>query len=162
MTQINQGYYRVIELPTLFPSGRVAEEKTRYTSVATVIMHPVSRGHVHIQSSNPNDRPNVDAAYFKSPADLETAKNGIEYIFKLTETDAFKRLVLENVTKNEIESDKDSKDPLGDYCKRFLSTSFHYVGTASMLPKEKDGVVDPNLKVYGTSNLRVVSSTPRW
>lgn len=27
--------------------------------------------------------------------------------------------------------------------------------SCSMLPREKDGVVDPNLKVYGTKNLRV-------
>ena len=29
-------------------------------------------------------------------------------------------------------------------------------GSASMLPKELGGVVDPQLKVYGTKNIRVV------
>jgi len=29
-------------------------------------------------------------------------------------------------------------------------------GTAAMLPREEGGVVDANLKVYGTANVRVV------
>lgn len=38
-----------------------------------------------------------------------------------------------------------------------LSTHFFIdsLGTCSMLPREKQGVVDPELKVYGTKNLRI-------
>ena len=35
-------------------------------------------------------------------------------------------------------------------------TSIDTIGTASMLPREKNGVVDSHLKVYGTRNIRVV------
>lgn len=35
----------------------------------------------------------------------------------------------------------------------------HLVGTASMLPKELGGVVDANLLVYGTENVRVVDAS---
>lgn len=31
--------------------------------------------------------------------------------------------------------------------------------SASMLPRESGGVVDPNCKVYGTANLRVVDAS---
>jgi choline dehydrogenase-like flavoprotein len=34
---------------------------------------------------------------------------------------------------------------------------YHPIGTAAMLPRSDGGVVDSSLKVYGTSNLRVVS-----
>lgn len=42
----------------------------------------------------------------------------------------------------------------------FLDRSnFHPVGTASMLPREKGGVVDADLKVYGTENVRVIDAS---
>ncbi|KAI0316052.1 hypothetical protein OF83DRAFT_1084533 [Amylostereum chailletii] len=36
------------------------------------------------------------------------------------------------------------------------NTTYHTVGSCSMLPREDGGVVDTRLKVYGTSNIRVV------
>lgn len=35
----------------------------------------------------------------------------------------------------------------------------HYTGTCSMLPREMGGVVDPQLRVYGTANLRVCDAS---
>ncbi len=45
-----------------------------------------------------------------------------------------------------------------EHIKNSCSCVFHPVGTASMLPREDGGVVDPQLRVYGTANLRVVSA----
>ena len=38
-------------------------------------------------------------------------------------------------------------------------SNFHPVGTAAMMPREKGGVVDSSLKVYGTRNVRVVDAS---
>jgi len=38
-------------------------------------------------------------------------------------------------------------------------SNFHPISTAAMMPKEIGGVVDTSLKVYGTSNVRVVDAS---
>ena len=49
------------------------------------------------------------------------------------------------------------REGLKEYVKANCGTVFHPVGTAAMMPRELGGVVDAQLRVYGTSNLRVVS-----
>ncbi|KAL7655405.1 hypothetical protein ACMYSQ_007359 [Aspergillus niger] len=45
------------------------------------------------------------------------------------------------------------------YLRDTATTSYHLSGTAAMLPQEKGGVVDENLRVYGTTNLRVCDAS---
>ena len=45
---------------------------------------------------------------------------------------------------------------MNDILNRGIGTEYHYSGTAAMLPLELGGVVDSELRVYGTSNLRIV------
>ena len=36
-----------------------------------------------------------------------------------------------------------------------MTTVHHVIGSTSMLPRDKGGVVNPQLRVYGTQNIRV-------
>ncbi|KAF8887052.1 GMC oxidoreductase-domain-containing protein [Mucidula mucida] len=49
-----------------------------------------------------------------------------------------------------------TEDQWIQYVKEGVNAGYHSIGSASMMPQEKNGVVDASLKVYGTRNVRVV------
>jgi choline dehydrogenase-like flavoprotein len=55
--------------------------------------------------------------------------------------------------------DLSNLDHAKEVVKERLYTCFHPAGSCAMLPKEMGGVVDSELKVYGTKNLRVVDAS---
>ncbi|KAI0045945.1 GMC oxidoreductase [Auriscalpium vulgare] len=52
--------------------------------------------------------------------------------------------------------DVQTDEQLTAWLKKNMNTIYHTVGSCAMLPRAKGGVVDPQLKVYGTANVRVV------
>ena len=52
----------------------------------------------------------------------------------------------------DIRSDAD----ISLWLKKYLTTVHHTSSTCSMLPRDKGGVIDPELRVYGTRGLRVI------
>jgi choline dehydrogenase-like flavoprotein len=65
---------------------------------------------------------------------------------------------LVTITKAEIRpgSEVQTDEEIEAFIRETGRTVFHPVGTAAMLPREDGGVVDADLKVYGTANVRVV------
>lgn len=45
-------------------------------------------------------------------------------------------------------------DEYKEFVKDFCGTTYHPIGTCSMLPQQDGGVVDQDLLVYGTENVR--------
>jgi nitrate reductase alpha subunit len=50
-------------------------------------------------------------------------------------------------------------DALAAHVKTTVGTEYHPMSSCSMLPKDKGGVVDTRLVVYGTSNVRVADAS---
>ncbi|KAG6909079.1 hypothetical protein DXG01_002060 [Tephrocybe rancida] len=129
-------------LPLLFSTTLKPEAGKTYMSLLAFHVHPLSRGTIHSKSNDPQDDPNIDPRYFEKDSDMDLLVQGIKYIRSIAETEPTKSAYV----GKELEpgpkciSDEDIRDGLG---------------TCSMLPREKQGVVDPNLKVYGTKNLRI-------
>lgn len=138
------------------PYAPPAEPGKRYTSLFCALMHPLSRGTVHITSADPLAPPAIDPNYFVNEADLDLVVHAVEYALKVYRTEPLSR----HVTKQIIPSPDvvaKGREGLREYVKENCGPVYHPVGTAAMLPLEDGGVVDASLKVYGTSNLRVVS-----
>jgi choline dehydrogenase-like flavoprotein len=45
------------------------------------------------------------------------------------------------------------------FLKRTATTNYHPCGTCAMIPEKDGGVVDTKLRVYGTTNVRVVDAS---
>ncbi|KAI9060841.1 GMC oxidoreductase [Trametes sanguinea] len=134
------------------------ETGARYSSMVSSIMHSLSRGTVHITSPDPTAYPAIDPNYFSKPVDLDmllaVLKFALEKVYRTAPlSDVVRRQVAP--TLEECASDESLQEYIRDNC----SCVFHPVGTAAMMPREDGGVVDPQLRVYGTANVRVVDAS---
>jgi choline dehydrogenase-like flavoprotein len=133
------------------PAGTPAPNKT-YTTFAAPQQHSLSRGSVHINTSSASDHPVISPEYYSVPFDLKLAVAGVSYLRKIAATSLYAPLFATETLPGEGAD-------LQQYVLTHFGTEFHPVGTASMLPKTEGGVVDSSLKVYGTSNVRVVDAS---
>jgi choline dehydrogenase-like flavoprotein len=120
------------------------------------LMHPFSRGSVHITSSNISAPPLIDPKYLSSPTDQAAHVMLSKYLRKIANT-----APLKDVWSAEFEpgASVQTDAQWEAYSRTSVSTFYHPVGTCAMLPEKEGGVVSPELKVYGTKGLRVVDAS---
>ncbi|TXT11199.1 hypothetical protein VHUM_01950 [Vanrija humicola] len=123
--------------------------------IQVAVQHGYTRGTAFISSADPFAAPLIDPAYFAVEADLALAHSGFEFVRKLAATQPLAGVL----TGESTPGANVTGDALTAYIKNTAGTEFHPMGTASMLPRDDGGVVDTNLIVYGTSNVRVLDSS---
>ncbi|KAH8424843.1 GMC family oxidoreductase [Aspergillus melleus] len=130
-----------------------------YLSMGVIQSMPFSRGRVHIASSDPNDKPIVNPRYFSHPADLEIMARNLQDVEKLHKVEPLAKFLKPDGRRNHRDAFLTDLDSAKKYLRDTATTTYHSSGTAAMLPREKGGVVDDQLRVYGTSNLRVCDAS---
>lgn len=127
----------------------------KYYTILSALNALFSRGTIHVTTSDPNEQPAMDPHYFEQEIDLKMLLELVKFGRKVARTaplkDYFDEVPFELNPGSGYATDQD----MSEYLKSNIGTTFHTVGSASMLPRKKGGVVDTNLKVYGTKNLRV-------
>ncbi|XP_076902624.1 protein HOTHEAD-like [Bidens hawaiensis] len=130
------------------------------------IMGPLSRGHLELRSTNPNDNPAVTFNYFKDPGDLEKCVEGIKLIEKVIESRTFSRFryhhlpvsSLLNMTANSpvnlLPKHANASRSLEQFCRDTVTTIWHYHGGCQV-----DQVVDHDYKVIGVDSLQVIDGS---
>lgn len=122
---------------------------------------PFSRGRIHISSSDASTHAaNIDPNYFLLPYDVEQQIGTA----KMSRAAGSARGLGPYIT-SETQPGLATVPAEGthaqwtDWVKSSYRSNFHYISTAAMMSKELGGVVDTDLKVYGTANVRVVDAS---
>ncbi|PIL27210.1 hypothetical protein GSI_10354 [Ganoderma sinense ZZ0214-1] len=121
-------------------------------ALCPILSHPFSRGSIHATTNDPCVEPAIDPNYFGEQIDLEVLLDGAKFILKVADSAPWKEVAERQLLPGPAGATDES---LRDFVRKNISTSWHACGTCSMLPRDKGGVVDASLKVYGTQNIRV-------
>ncbi|RDH28695.1 aryl-alcohol dehydrogenase [Aspergillus welwitschiae] len=129
-------------------------------TLGVMLSQPLSRGSVYITSNNPGTPPIIDPGYLSNPLDLEVIARHLLGVKNLAESPQLGELLEQPLKFRDLAADfQGDLDAAKKYARDNLVSMWHFVGTCSMLPREKDGVVDSNLKVHGIEGLRVVDAS---
>jgi len=132
----------------------------KFVTLVAVMSQPLSRGSVHIQSSDASAKPAIDPKFLDHPLDLEVFARQMQSLEAIAEAEPFKSSILkEGGRRWDPRSDCKNLDNAKTLVKASSISMWHPTSTCSMLPQEMGGVVDDKLIVYGTSNLRVVDAS---
>lgn len=129
------------------------------TSGIVIDLHPLSRGTVNIDVSDPaNKEPKVDYRALSNPLDAVIMADLLRFTRKYyLDNPATKDF---NARENDPGASVQSDEEWRAYLEEMMSPSeFHPAGTCAMMPKELGGVVDEELRVYGIKGLRVVDAS---
>ena len=130
-----------------------------FSTLSAILEHPFSRGSVHITSSDPAVYPIVNPNYLGEAVDLEIFADALLQLQTVARTEPMASLFKRKGTVYMPGFHELNETNVRAHVKNTLVSEYHPCSTCSMLPRHKGGVVDERLKVYGTSNLRVVDAS---
>ena len=118
-------------------------------------LRPESRGHVHITSPDALSHPEIQPNYLSTEGDRIVAANAIRKTREIMGQSALAPYLPEEFKPG---ARYQSEEELVEGVSQIASTIFHPVGTARM-GIDENAVVDPQLRVNGVTNLRVVDAS---
>ena len=148
-------------LPATIDAAKLAEqgvmelEQAPGLTIAPCQVRPESRGWIRIKSADAAVYPSIQPNYLSDPLDREVVVAGLRWARKIASQPALRPYVQSELLPGEsAASDAD----LLDFARNNGGTIYHPVGTCQMGHGPR-AVVDPQLRVHGVENLRVIDAS---
>lgn len=165
-------------IATSFPGEPGSVPVGQYYTVSVFTVYPYSRGHIHITGPDVGDRLDFETGYFSDPHDIDIKKHTWMYKKQreiVRRMDTYRGEVgaahppfsagskaacieLDNgplTDVQDIEYTAEDDAILEQWLRENVGTTWHSLGTCKMAPREKMGVVEANLGVYGVEGLKI-------
>jgi choline dehydrogenase len=121
---------------------------------------PFSRGSVHLSSANDINTPAINPRFLSVDFDLAVQVAVGRLATKFWTTAPISAVIEARVDPNStILPDNATDAQWEDFTRSSLISNSHSLGTAAMMKREWGGVVDSQMRVYGTGNVRVVDAS---
>lgn len=127
--------------------------------LSCMLAHPYSQGSVHIISTDAAVRPKIDVGYYTHPLDLEIHSRHLQTLKRLAESPPLCDFIKKDGARLPVNFDDINMSLAKEIIKGYSSTNYHPSSSCSMMPEDMGGVVDHNLRVHGTKNVRVVDAS---
>ncbi|KAM3423499.1 hypothetical protein BST61_g927 [Cercospora zeina] len=148
----NEILYESVWYPQSFDKYGQPERNTSYFSVTVSNLAALSKGSVKLGSNFALSDPVIDPNYLAEEADRAMAIQGVKYLRQIAAHPALQQWSDGEVLPG---SQYQSDEELLEYARDHIIPNWHASNTCRMLPREKGGVVDSHLRVYGAKRLRV-------
>jgi choline dehydrogenase-like flavoprotein len=130
-----------------------------YIAMLPQLAHPLSLGHVHITSTEPDTHPTIQPNFCGHPLDAEIMGRHMLQVETLAKTAPLSDLLKPGGKRLPEGHDALTLENAIELVRASGMSNYHPSGTCAMKPREMGGVIDSRLKVYGTKNLRVCDAS---
>lgn len=122
---------------------------------------PFSRGRIHIGPDGDIEKPALDPRFLATDFDVATQSAIAKLVRRFYTSKPMQGLATTQLEpKPEDVPPEDATDEQwAAWVRSKAGSNNHPLGSAAMLPRDMGGVVGPELKVYGTANVRVVDAS---
>ncbi|TFL03300.1 hypothetical protein BDV98DRAFT_563991 [Pterulicium gracile] len=165
-----------------FYVAREPGSTTKYFTMKYFVEYPISVGHAHITSSEDPHAPlDFHPAFLESPADLALLrfayKKAREWSRRIRlfrgehaaghpffPPNSSARIVASKegpfaIDEPDLVYSAEDDAAIDEFTRRIVTTTWHSLGTCAMKPRDKKGVVDSALNVYGVQGLKVADGS---
>lgn len=143
-------------VPIVFMDSDQETVKRAGATLNPCVLRPESRGEIRLRSTDPAAHPLVDPRYLAAPEDLRLSVKALKLARRILAQPSLARYVEPEEAYPGRSADSD--DSLEAYVRSRGKTVYHPVGTCRM-GRDPMAVVDPELRVHGLRNLRVVDNS---
>ncbi|KAJ7798502.1 aryl-alcohol oxidase [Mycena olivaceomarginata] len=139
-----------------FTLRSVATPHGHFMNIGAVMVTPLSRGSITLNSSNALVPPLIDPQFLASDFDLFVVRDGLKRAQRFVTAPVFKDYILAPT----VNIANLTSDELDQFICNSAGTISHLVGSAGMSAwGARYGVVDPDLSVKGTTRLSVIDAS---
>jgi choline dehydrogenase-like flavoprotein len=147
----------LIFAPAYYHEHGFDEHEGHAFTVGPVLLSPRARGSIRLRSADPAAKPAIVGNHLSEPEDLAALVAGVHRSREIVASSPLSDVAgSELVPGPGVESDSE----IEDFVRREVELLYHPAGTCRMgAADDDDAVVDPQLRVRGVENLRVVDAS---